>query len=381
MRHYRKRFRSWMNQLRLKRERKYYRNRFQTLGLELNSDYKIRSVIKAKFPNVIPKKKGNLNILGIYYNYNWEKESLTPSLEKFGTVRHYDWSDDYSYTKKSWIQNILPEMNRDLIRKVTRWHEEKPFDVIFSYFSGANVTLEALQHLRTLGVPMANMSLNDKEAFVGKIINGQALGTRDICKHFDLSWTSTEDAIEKYCVEGGLPIYMPEGANPDLHKPYIHEERDIDVSFVGQRYGNRPGIMIKLEQAGIYVEAFGHGWPNGSLSTQEMVRMYSRSKINLGFSEVGDSSRTHCLKGRDFEIPMSGGLYLTQYHKELENCYDIGREIVTYSSFDELVSKIQFLLSSPEEAGLIRREGRKRAIRDHTWEMRFQRLFKLLCLI
>ena len=107
MRHYRKRFRSWMNQLRLKRERKYYRNRFQTLGLELNSDYKIRSVIKAKFPNVIPKKKGNLNILGIYYNYNWEKESLTPSLEKFGTVRHYDWSDDYSYTKKSWIQNLL----------------------------------------------------------------------------------------------------------------------------------------------------------------------------------------------------------------------------------------------------------------------------------
>ena len=370
-----------MARLKLKRELKHYRNRFRALGLELHSDDVIRSAIKAKFPNLTPTEKGNLNILGIYYNYNWEKGALTPSLEKFGTVRHYDWSDDYSYTKKGWIQNVRSEMNRDLIRKVTRWHEEKPFNVIFSYFSGANVSQGTLKQLRSLGVPMANMSLNDKEAFVGKIINGQALGTRDICKYFDLSWTSTEDAMEKYRVEGALPVYMPEGANPDLHKPYIHEERDIDVSFVGQRYGNRYDNIMKLEQAGVHVKAFGHGWPNGSLSTQEMVKMYSRSKINLGFSEVGDSSRTHCLKGRDFEIPMSGGLYLTQYHKELENCYDIGREIVTYSSFDELIPKIQFLLSNPEEADLIRREGRKRAIRDHVWETRFQRIFKLLCLI
>jgi hypothetical protein len=60
---------------------------------------------------------------------------------------------------------------------------------------------------------------------------------------------------------------------------------------------------------GIEVEAFGFGWPNGSLSTREMVRKYSRSKINLGFGGVANLSDTYCLKGRDFEIPMSRGLY------------------------------------------------------------------------
>jgi spore maturation protein CgeB len=75
-----------------------------------------------------------------------------------------------------------------------------------------------------------------------------------------------------------------------------------------------------LKKHGIEVEAFGFGWSNGPLSTQEMVRMYSKSKINLGFGEITNLIDTYCLTGRDFEIPMSGGLYLTEYNPELERC-------------------------------------------------------------
>ena len=98
---------------------------------------------------------------------------------------------------------------------------------------------------------MINMSLNDKEAFVGKVSQRQAMGVRDICRYFDLCWTSTEDALKKYCVEGAIPIYLPEGANPEVHKPY-DAEKTIDVSFVGQCYGNRPEIIRKLKLHGIH---------------------------------------------------------------------------------------------------------------------------------
>ena len=153
------------------------------------------------------------------------------------------------------------------------------------------------------------------------------------------------------------------------------------MSFVGQCYGNRPAIIQALKDRGIHVEAFGYGWPNGPLSTEDMVRMYSKSKISLGFGGVVGHQDTFCLKGRDFEIPMSGGLYLTEYSPELERVFKIEKEILTYRTFDELVKKIQYLLDHPDKAEDIRKAGHRRAISEHTWEMRFEKIFMLMELI
>jgi spore maturation protein CgeB len=85
--------------------------------------------------------------------------------------------------------------------------------------------------------------------------------------------------------------------------------------------------------------------------------------------------------GRDFEIPMSGGLYLTEYHPELERVYKPGKEIETYRNFSELFAKIKYLLSNPKLAAKIRQAGFKRVRREHTWETRFERIFKVMGLI
>jgi spore maturation protein CgeB len=203
---------------------------------------------------------------------------------------------------------------------------------------------------------------------------------KNISRYFDLCWTSTEDALKKYCVEGALPIYLPEGANPEIHKPY-DLEKTVDVSFVGQCYGNRPEIIQSLKDHGIHAEAFGYGWPNGPLPMKDMICMYSKSKINLGFGGVAGHQDTYCLKGRDFEIPMSRGLYLTEHSPEIERVFEIGKEILTYRTFDELVKKIQYLLDHPDEAEVIRKAGHRRAISEHTWEMRFEKIFMLMGLI
>ena len=109
--------------------------------------------------------------------------------------------------------------------------------------------------------------------------------------------------------------------------------------------------------------------------------MYSKSRINLGFGGVDGHEDAFCLKGRDFEIPMSGGLYLTEYHPELETVYDLGKEIVAYRGFDDLLAKIRHLLAHQDEAEAIRRAGFRRARREHSWEMRFKRVFRLINII
>ncbi len=377
---YRKRFRLWHNSRKLKCEQLTYAAKFQRLGLRVPDETDLQEQLKKTFPQITRHPKGDLNIIAVYHHYNWEIYSLKPALEKFGTVRHYDWFENFNHSVKSWRNFGKAQMNRALSDKVKTWVHESRADVIFMYVSGELVEPETLTTLSDLGVPMINLALNDKEHFVGKIRSGRAFGARDICRYFDLCWTSTEDALVKYCVEGARPIYLPEGANPDIHKPY-DLEKSIDVSFVGQCYGNRAAVIEEIVRRGIDVQAFGYGWPNGPLAVDDMVKLYSKSKINLGFGGVEGHRDTFCLKGRDFEIPMSGGLYLTEDHPELANAFLPGHEILTYSGIDNLTEKIRFYLAHPEQAEVIRRQGHRRALKDHTWEARFDKLLRLFGLL
>ncbi len=377
---FRRRLRAWLKGARLRRELSRYDTIFKARELKIPAEAMIRRTLKSKFPNLRPKQKGNLNILAIYHDYNWENSSLGPALEKFGSVRHYDWFDAFNHQSRDWDRSIKRKMNVDLVERVRKWVRADGTDVIFSYLSGEIVRAGTVREIGELGVPMVNMFLNDKEGFVGKVKKGQAMGSRDICQYFDLCWTSTEDALKKYCVEGALPVYLPEGANPEIHKPY-DVEKTVDVSFVGQCYGNRPEVVARLRRQGMHVETYGPGWPGGPLSTGEMVRVYSRSRINLGFAGVAGMKSTYCLKGRDFEIPMSGGLYLTEFHPELEKWFDVGREIVAYVDYEDLAAKVRFLLANPKTAGEIRKGGLQRARREHSWEMRFEKGFGLFGLI
>lgn len=374
---FRRKISAWKNWRRLKNETAYYHERFMEKKLAIPGEAEIIASIQSRFPEQTPRLKGNLNLLAIYHDYNWEGSSLGPALAAFGTVRHLDWRDPQLAGGRSpGSRDWLEKMNEGLLCQATAWNAERPFDAVFTYLSGEQVTPEWVAALHGLGAPLINLALNDKESFIGKVRKGRASGAREICRHFDLCWTSTMDALEKYVVEGATPIYLPEGANPEVHRPYP-EEKIYDVSFVGQCYGNRPDIISRLKEAGLRVEVFGQGWPNGALSTAEMVRTWSRSRINLGFGGVLGHQETFSLKGRDFEVPLSGGLYLTEHNDELLQFYELDREIITYLDFGDLVRKIHWLLANPEAAVAIRQAGRERVLREHTWQIRFERVLRL----
>lgn len=377
---YRHRFRLWNNNRKLKLEQRVYASKFQRMGLNIPDDAVMRRDLQKTFPQIKPKPKGTLKSIAIYHHYTWENYSLKPALMKFGAVRHYDWFDEFNHQNKDWRRSGKARMNKALLEKVHHWMAKARADVIFMYVSGELIEPETLAALRAYGVPLINLALNDKEHFVSKIRSGLAFGARDICRYFDLCWTSTEDALMKYRVEGARPIYLPEGANPEIHRPY-DLEKTIDVSFVGQCYGNRAAVIGELSQRGIAAQAYGYGWPRGLLAVEDMVKLYSRSKINLGFGGVEGHQDTFCLKGRDFEIPMSGGLYLTEDHPELTYAFQPGEEIITYSGIDDLTQKIRHYLQHPDEAKAVRKKGRERALREHTWEARFNKIFRLLGLL
>jgi spore maturation protein CgeB len=123
---------------------------------------------------------------------------------------------------------------------------------------------------------------------------------------------------------------------------------------------------------------FGKGWPNGPVANEAMNRLYARSRINLGCGGIGYSKDLLCLKGRDFEVPMSGAIYLTQDNPELGLVFDVGREILVYRDIDDCAATIRAVLGDPERAAQVRRAARARSLREHTYEARWTRVLSLL---
>lgn len=69
-----------------------------------------------------------------------------------------------------------------------------------------------------------------------------------------------------------------------------------------------------------------------SLSDEALIQMYSRSRINLGFSNVADTTTgIKQVRLRDFEVPMSGGFYMVETMPELAEFFVYDREIVGYT--------------------------------------------------
>lgn len=76
----------------------------------------------------------------------------------------------------------------------------------------------------------------------------------------------------------------------------------------------------------------------------------------------------------DFDGPMSGSLYLTHDNLDLYDLYEVGKEIVSYRTPEECADKVVYYLNHPDKVESIGKAGRKRALREHTWGKRFEKV-------
>lgn len=367
---------SKIQEKRAEKELNYYRKRVES-GLDENRE--ISNLLKKRFDKrkiiISPKKKGELHIFVSYYLFNWES-AIPKALRLFGKVTEFNWKEKgFDERSAGWITQ-RGKMNAEMLHAYFEASKVQPVDIVVGYLSGFNTSPQTIQKMANAGSVIFNFCWDDKLSFRGRKIGGRWTGVASIASAVDLNLTSAPDSIVKYTGEGGIAMFWPEGADPDVHRPY-DLPFEYDVSFVGQKYSWRPEFIEKLRKYGINVTTFGTDWENGPLSEEEMVKLYSKSRINLGFSGVGFSKKLMCLKGRDFEVPMSGGLYLTQDNPELSLVYEVGKEIVTYKDEKDCAEKIKWLLADHKKADSIRKAGRERALKEHPWSKRFEQIFVL----
>lgn len=356
-------------------------------------------------------------------NQTWHRNLYEPLLEMGHDVILFSSAEgkramqrNDSEARAAFSQNLL-----DLFGKE---HDKRPFDLFFAYLMDGMVDPGAIDEIRKTGVPTCNFSCNNAHQFylVG-----------EISPHFDYNLHSERDAQEKFLAIGANPLWWPMASNPKYFRP-SNVPRTVDVSFVGANYALRARYITHLLENGVDAHAYGPRWQQGArtrwrslvrryillgqamlatsperqarasgsladhdfrrtlsqrfpnhlhppVSDDELIALYSRSNISLGFLEVydrHDSSRpiTQHLHLREFEAPMSGALYCTGYMDELAEFFEPDKEILVYRNQHELLDKVRYYLAHPAEAERIRQAGRARALRDHTYHGRFQTLFR-----
>lgn len=323
-----------------------------------------------------PRRHGELNIFLAYPLSNWES-ILPTALSAFGQVTAFEWrSQGFDESAPDWLRR-RDSMNGALLEAFNAAADVRPVDVVVAYASGFTMSPETFGAMAARGAVTTNFCFDDKVNWPGAKQGARFSSTAALSHAVDLNLTSDPEGTLKYVVEGGLAMFHAEAADPDLFRP-VPAEFEYDVSFIGARFGWRPILIDGLRRHGIDVACFGRGWRNGPVANEEMNSIYAKSRINIGCGGIGYSRKLMCLKGRDFEVPMSGALYLTQNNPELSLLFDIGSEIVTYSEISDCARTIEELLRDPERASAIRTAARKRSLRDHTYEVRWTHVLRSL---
>ncbi|MDA7857897.1 glycosyltransferase [bacterium] len=187
--------------------------------------------------------------------------------------------------------------------------------------------------------------------------------------------------------------YLPQACDPDIHRPIediSKEERDYygnDLSFVGTMYPYRVRILEIFRNYNLKI--WGSGWrgdiPKDSVAYtkhqhkwvvgREKSLVFTASKINI--NTQNPQNDIFGVSSKVFQIASAGGFQLIDYKQDLENLFNIGEEIITFNSRDELKELADFYLKNPEKRKQIALKSQERARNEHTYRHRFEEILKV----
>lgn len=308
--------------------------------------------------------------------------------------------------QRAFIDKNRPAFGSELLRQVRAANRDGKIDLFFSYFYAAFVEPDVIREIGSMGITTVNWYCNASYQF--HLVE-------QIAPAYRYCLVPEKFRLADYRRVGATPLYCQEAANPNVYRPY-DVPVEYDVTFVGQKYGTRPHLIRTLLDHGVDARVWGPHWQEVSsfgqryrklrealgrfragerpflrkevpagrcgppLADEELIKMYSRSKINLGFSAVAEAPSGGVpikqVRLRDFEVTMSGGFYLVEYFEELLEFFEQDREIVCFADADELVDKARYYLRNAAQRERIRKAGYERCRREHTWHKRFAAAFR-----
>lgn len=326
-----------------------------------------------------------------------ERALFLPALQKTGCDVIPFWLEEHGFPSD------LVNLQHALVQEA---RAVKP-DLIFFILMESEITLDTLRLLSSEFATL-NWFADDQwrfESFTSKISPA-------------LKYAVTVDkySVDKYKALGFQKVIRSQwGCSAVEEAEARNGQFQYEVSFVGGWNSVRQWYVDSLKAAGVPVTCFGSGWPGGRLSFEGVKRVFRTSKISLNLSNSQpdgriyirylfkmlvravfgferrsggylsslrrvlsgvhsyfvSQKRTESIKARNFEIPAWGGFQISQFALEIDEYFVPGKEIVLFSTPQELVTLVRYYLRNDEEREAIYKAGAQRAS-EHTYDRRMQ---------
>ncbi len=256
-----------------------------------------------------------------------------------------------------------------------------------SKYQGLELVLEQIANLRPDVVYLQDFTIASKDFMAAlrpltKLIVGQiASGIPPLAdlKAFDIIISSFPHFVDHFRQMGITTYYQPWCFEPNILPRMQGLARDIEVSFVGgmsvqhvERY-NMLDAVAKLPG----VEYWGYGKEQlpkdsgvlachkGDAWAIDVFKILARSKITIN-THI-DMAANYANNMRLYDATGCGALLITDYKDNLNEIYEIGKEVVAYRTNDECVDLIRYYQQHPEEASKIAQAGQDRTLREYTY--------------
>ncbi len=176
--------------------------------------------------------------------------------------------------------------------------------------------------------------------------------------------------------------FLSQATNTEIFKP-LDVKKKYDVTFIGTPKGNRISFMKYLIDNGIKVRVFGSGWNNfpefkdhygGFIDLENFAKVINQTRVNICFTKNYEGS-SH-INQHPFEVAACNAISLVENSPGFLKLYKKDKEIITFSSQEELLEKVKYYLSHQEEGKKISHAAYERTIKDLSKTKEFEKIFK-----
>jgi glycosyltransferase involved in cell wall biosynthesis len=206
--------------------------------------------------------------------------------------------------------------------------------------------------------------------------------TRHIAANFDVFLTNAPSCVPRYEALGARSGVLPIATNDTFFHPVPpRPQLACEVLVIARPHPDRVQ-PVKALAAAFDTHVYGEGWEEhgvagrGLIFGDDLLAALGSARMTVVFFLTGGG---HALvKVGLFDFPAAGALVATNYFPEVEPYLAYGKEIIGFTSTDDLLRKVRYYLDHPAEAQAIREAGRARVRRDHTWRTAWPRVLEEL---
>ncbi|MFA9556912.1 glycosyltransferase [Evansella sp. AB-rgal1] len=261
---------------------------------------------------------------------------------------------------------------------------------------GFKLPIQIVQLLRSKGVILV-VWMTEDPYFIDHSLK--------LIHHYDYVFSIDLAALHVYKEAGHNHAYhLPLGTDTDIFYPTpCIKDFESDLCLVGYPYPNRLRmIKLLLKETDYSIHLVGSQWKKQFFKTQHpklsihphwitpqnVNFIYNSAKINLNTHRPFNLKQNKNKKGimplsinnRTFDIASCRSFQLIECKEDLSQHFNIGKEIICFTSMNDLVDKINYYITHENKREDIAKEGQNKVKSQHTFLHRMNEMIDTICL-